>query len=82
MVEEEEEEEISEVGGADTLKAKSHICIAYVAKEMDHMVHPHASCLGTKLRRKENNPKVKLMTKRKVKHLNPLTMLWHSIILE
>ena len=47
MVKEEEEEEISEVGGADTLKEKSQIYIACVAKEMDHMIHPHLSCLGT-----------------------------------
>lgn len=50
--------------------------------EMDHIMHPHASFLGTELSRKEINPKVKPMTKRKVKHLNPLTMLWHIIILE
>ena len=68
--------------GAYTLKEKSHIFIAYVAKEMDHMMHPHASCLGTKLSRKETNPKVKLMTKRKVKHLNLLTILCHTIILD
>jgi len=68
--------------GAHTLKEKSQICTAYAAKEMDHMMHPHESCLGTELNMKETNAKVKLMTKRKVKHLNPLTMLWHTIILE
>ena len=63
---EEEEEEISEAGGANTLKEKSQICIAYAAKEMDHMMHPHASYLGIELSMKETNPKVQLMTKRKV----------------
>ena len=78
----EEEEEILEVGVVDTLKEKSQIYTTYTAKEMDHMMHPHASFLGTKLSMKETNPKVKLMTKRKVKHLNPLTILWHTVILE
>jgi len=82
VVEEEEEEEISKVGGANTLKEKSLIFIAYVAIEMGHMMHPHASYLGKKLSRKEIKPKVKPMTKRKAKHLNPLTMLWHIVILE
>lgn len=82
VVKEEVEEEILEAGGADTLKEKSHIYVAYVAKEMDHMMHPHASCLGIELSRKEANPKVKLMTKRKVNHLNTLTILWHNVILE
>ena len=82
VVEEEEEEEISEAGGADNLKEKSQIYIAYIAKEMDHTMHPHEIFLATKLSRKETKPKVKLMTKRKVKHLNLLTMLWHTIILE
>ena len=77
-----EEEDISEAGGADTLKEKSHICTAYAAKEMDHMMPLHASYLGTKLSSKETNPKVKLMTQTKVKHLNPLIMLWHNVILE
>ena len=44
---EEEEEEILEAGWADNLKEKSHICIAYVAIDMYHMMHPHASFLGT-----------------------------------
>ena len=47
VVEDKEEEEISEAGGVDTLKDKSLIFIAYVAIEMDHIMHPHASCLGT-----------------------------------
>jgi len=70
VVEEEEEEEISEVGVSHTLKSKSQIYIAYVAKDMDHMMHPHASCLGIELSRKGTNPKLKLKIKRKVKHLN------------
>jgi len=53
--------------GADTLKEKSQIFIAYVAIEIDHMMHPHESCLGIELSKKEINLKVKLMTKRKVK---------------
>ena len=56
--------------GAHTLKEKSQICTAYAAKEMDHMMHPHASCLGIELSRKGTNPKLKLKIKRKVKHLN------------
>ena len=47
VVEEEEEEEISKAGGANNLKEKIQTCIAYIAIEMDHMMHPHASCLGT-----------------------------------
>ena len=47
MVEEEEEEEILEAGGAYTLKEKSQIYIAYIAKEKDHRMHPHASFLRT-----------------------------------
>ena len=78
----EEEEEISEAGGADTLKEKSQICTAYIAKEMDHTMHPHVSCLGAELSRKEMKEKVKHLTKGKVKHLNPLIMLWHNVILE
>ena len=69
-------------GGVDTLKEKSHICIAYTTKEMDHMMHLHVGYLGTKLSSKETNRKVKLMTQTKVKHLNPLIMLWHNVILE
>eukprot|EP00253_Pinus_taeda_P034253 PITA_34253 len=52
-------------GGADTLKEKSQICTAYAAKEMDHMMPPHASYLGTKLSSKETDPKVKQMTQTK-----------------
>eukprot|EP00253_Pinus_taeda_P016850 PITA_16850 len=59
-------------GGADTLKEKRQIFIAYVAKEMDDMMPLHARYLGTKLSSKEINPKVKLMIQTKVKHLNPL----------
>ena len=59
---EEEEEDISEVGGADNLKEKRQICTAYAVKEMDHMMPLHAKYLGTKLSSKEINPKVKLMT--------------------
>ena len=47
---------------ANNLKEKRQICTAYAAKEMDHMMPLHAKYLGTKLRRKEINPKVKLMT--------------------
>eukprot|EP00253_Pinus_taeda_P015790 PITA_15790 len=65
VVKEEEEEEISEARGADTLKEKSLIFISYVAIEMDNMMHPHPSCLGIELNKKEINPKVKPMTKRK-----------------
>ena len=68
--------------GADTLKEKSQIFTAYATKEMDHMMHPHASCIGIELRKKEINPKVKLMTRREVKHMNPLFLLWHNVILE
>jgi len=78
----EEEEKILEAGGVDTFKEKSLIFIAYIAIEMVHVMHPYASFLGTKLSRKEIKPKVKTMTKRKVKHLNSLTMLWHIVILE
>ena len=46
------------------------------------MMPPHASYLGTKWSSKETNPKVKLMTQKKVKHLNPLIMFWHNVILE
>lgn len=81
-VEEEEEEEISEARGEDTFKEKNLIFIAYIAIEMDHMMHLHASFLATKLSRKEIKPKVKPMAKRKIKHLNPLTMLCHIVILE
>lgn len=48
-------------GGAETLKEKWHICTAFYAKEMDHMIPLHASDHGTKLSRKETNEKVKLM---------------------
>eukprot|EP00253_Pinus_taeda_P007027 PITA_07027 len=53
----------------------------YAAKEMDHMMPPHASYLGTNLSSKETNPKVKLITQTEVKHLNSLIMLWHIVIL-
>ena len=33
--------------GANTLKEKSLVYIAYIAIEMDHMMHPHESFLGT-----------------------------------
>ena len=81
-VDEEEEEDIPEAGGADILKEKRQICTAYTAKEMDDMMPLHASYHGTKLSRKETNRKVKLMIQTKVKHLNPLTMLWHNVTLE
>ena len=68
--------------GADILKEKRQICTVFTAKEMDHMMPLHASYHGTKLSRKETNRKVKLMIQTKVKHLNPLTMLWHNVILE
>ena len=79
---EEEEEDVSEARGADTLKEKRQICIAYATKEMDHMMPLNASYHGTKLSSKETNRKVKLMIQTKVKHLNLLTMLWHNVILE
>ena len=60
-MDEEEEEDISEAGGADILKEKRQICTAYAAKEMDHMIPLHAIYHGTKLSRKETNRKVKLM---------------------
>ena len=71
VAEEAEEEENSQKGGADNLK--NPIFIAHVAIEMD-MVHPNAEHLGRKLSSKEIKTKVKLMTKTKVKHLNPITM--------
>ena len=71
MAEEEEDEETSQKGGAD--KLTNPIFIAHVAIEMD-MMHPNAEHHGRKLSRKEIKTKVKLMTKTKVKHLNPLTM--------
>ena len=79
---EEEEEDILEAGGVDTLKEKRQIFIAYTTKEMDHMMPLHVSYHGTKLSSKETNRKVKLMIQTKVKHLNLLTMLWHNVILE
>jgi len=69
-------------GGVDIFKEKSQICIAFAAKEMDHMMPLHASYHGTKLSRKETNRKVKLMIQTKVKHLNPLTTLRHNVTLE
>ena len=48
--------------GADILKEKRQIYIVFAAKEMDHMMPPHASYLGTKLSSTKTNPKVKLMT--------------------
>ena len=69
-------------GGENILKEKRKICTAFAAKEMDHMMPLHASYHGTKLSRKETNRKVKLMIQTKVKHLNPLTMLWHNVTLE
>ena len=72
--EEEEEEEISKEGGADKLKLKNLIFIAYAAIKTG-MMHLHVSCLGIKLSRKEIKKKVKLMIETKVKHLNPLIML-------
>lgn len=63
--------------GADILKEKRQIYTAFTAKEMDHMMPLHASYHGTKLIRK-----VKLMIQTKVKHLNPLTILRHSVTLE
>jgi len=69
-------------GGADILKEKRQICIAFAANEMDHMVLLHASYHGTKLSRKETSRKVKLMIQTKVKHLNPLTILRHNVTLE
>ena len=74
MAEEEEEEEISEEGGADKLKLKNLIFIAYAAIKTGTM-HLHARYLGIKLSSKGIKKKVKLMTKTKVKHLNPLIML-------
>jgi len=68
-------------GGIESSKEKTPIFIAYNAIEMD-MMHPHESCLGPKLSRKEMKGKVKPMTKGEVKHLNPLTMWWHITILE
>ena len=81
-MDEEEEEDTSEAGGADILKEKRQICIAFVANEMDHMMLLHASYHGTKLSREETSRKVKLMTQTKVKHLNPLTILRHNVTLE
>lgn len=46
------EEVVEEEVGADTLKEKSLIFIAYVAIDMYHMMHPHASWLGIELSRK------------------------------
>jgi len=57
------------------------IFITYIAIEMD-MMHPNVTFHGTQKRRKEMKPKVKSMTKRKVKHLNPLTMLWDIVTFE
>jgi len=64
-------------GGAHTLKKKSLNFIAYVAIEMD-MMHLHVSFLGTELIRKETKPKVKPVTKRKVKYLNLLTKYYRD----
>jgi len=71
VAEEEEEEETSQKGGAD--KLTNPIFIAHGAIEMD-MMHPNAEHHGTKLSSTEIKTKVKLMTKTKVKHLNPLIM--------
>ena len=49
------------------------IFIAHIAIKMD-MMHPNAGHLGIKLSSKEIKTKVKLMTKKKVKDLNPLIM--------
>ena len=45
---EEEDEEISEEGGAENLKLKNMIFIAYATIKIG-MMHLHVSCLGTKL---------------------------------
>ena len=74
VVEEGEEEEISEEGRADKLKLKNMIFIAYVAIKTG-MMHLHARYLGIKLSSKGIKKKVKLMTKTKVKHLNLLILL-------
>ena len=68
--------------GAEILKKKRQICIAFAANEMDHMMLLHASYHGTKLSREEISRKVNLMTQTKVKHLNPLTILRHNVTLE
>ena len=57
--------------GADNLT--NLIFIAHIAINMG-MMHPNAGHLGIKLSGKEIKTKVKLMTKTKVKHLNPLIM--------
>jgi len=75
---EEEEDEILEATGADTLKEKIQICSAYTVKEMDRMMHPHASFLGIELSKKETKPKVKIITKQKVKHLNH-SLCWDTL---
>ena len=51
VAEEDEEEGILEEGGADKLKVKNLIFIAYAAIEIG-MMHPHVRCLGTELSRK------------------------------
>ena len=74
VAEEEEEEEISKEGGADKLKLKILIFIAYTTIKIGIM-HLHVIFLGIKLSSKEINKKVKLMTKTKVKHMNSFIML-------
>ena len=81
-MDEAKEEDTSEAGGADILKQKRQICIAFAANEMDHMMLLHASYHGKRLSREEISRKVKLMTQTKVKHLNPLTILRHNVTLE
>ena len=74
VAEEEEQEGISEEGGRDKIKLKKFIFIAYTIVNIG-MMHLHVSFLGIKLNIKEIKKKIKLMTKKKLKHLNPFIML-------
>jgi len=46
------------------------------------MMHPHVSFLGREVNMKEMKLKVKPMKNGKLKHFNPLTILWHNVIWE
>lgn len=79
VAEEDMEGRIIEARGENITKEEGLTFIAYGATEMDMML-PHVSSLGTGsngkgMKRKENH-----QIKGKVKHPNPLTILWHIAI--
>ena len=81
MVEEEEEEEISEAGGRHSQGEKSDLHCIRCKRDGSHDA---STCKlpWDRIEKERNQPKGKTNEKIKVKHLNPLIMLSHAVILE